>query len=53
MLENLLAPAPMQLETSLSPGITTRPEGSTGERKSKLPIPGYLKMVILFILGST
>lgn len=35
MSENLLAPGLMQLETSLNPGITTRPEVSIGERKSK------------------
>lgn len=45
MLENLLAPGPMQLETSLSPGITTRPEVSIGERKSKSDHPPYFRVV--------
>ncbi len=35
MLENQLAPGLMRLKTKLSPGITTRPEGNTGERISK------------------
>jgi len=35
MLGNLLAPGLMLLKTKLSPGITTRPEGSIGERISK------------------
>ena len=35
MSENLLAPGLMILETSLNLGITTRPEESIGERKSK------------------
>jgi hypothetical protein len=35
MLENQLAPGLMLLKTKLSPGITTRPEGSIGERISK------------------
>ncbi len=35
MLENQLAPGLMRLKTKLSPGITTRPEGSIGERISK------------------
>lgn len=35
MSENLLAPGQMLLETSLNPSITTRPEVSTEERKSK------------------
>jgi hypothetical protein len=34
MLENQLVPTPTQLETSLSPNITIRLEGSIGERKS-------------------
>jgi hypothetical protein len=37
----------MQLETSLNPSITTRPEVSTGERKSKTPIPKQEKVVKL------
>ena len=39
MSKNRLAPGLMLLETSLNPGITTRPEGSIGERKSKTPLP--------------
>ena len=35
MSENQLAPGLMRLKTKLSPNITTRPEGNTGERKSK------------------
>ena len=35
MLENQLAPGLMRLKTKLSQGITTRPEGSIGERISK------------------
>ena len=35
MPENLLAPGQMLLETSLNPGITTKPGGSIGERISK------------------
>ena len=49
MSENLLAPGQMQLETSLSPGITTRPEVSIGERKSKTPIPKQEKVLKILI----
>ncbi len=40
----------MQLETSLSRGITTRPKGNIGERKSKTPLPKQEKVVKLPIL---
>jgi hypothetical protein len=50
MLENQLVPNPTQLETSLSRGITTRPEGNTGERKSKIPLPKQVKVIKLPIL---
>jgi hypothetical protein len=39
MSGNLLVPNLTQLETNLSPNIIMRLEESTGERKSKTPLP--------------
>ena len=45
MLENQLAPGLMRLKTKLSQGITTRPEGSIGERISKSDHLPHFKVV--------
>ena len=50
MLENLSVPIQTQLETNLSPNITTRPKGNIGERKSKTPLPKQGKVIKLPIL---
>jgi hypothetical protein len=50
MSKNLLVPTQTQLETNLSPNITTRPKGNIGERKSKIPLPKQVKVIKLPIL---
>jgi hypothetical protein len=50
MSENLSVLIQTLLETNLSPNITTRPEGNTGERKSKTHLPKQEKVIKLPIL---
>jgi len=50
MSGNLLVPIQTQLETNLSPNITTRPKENIGERKSKTHLPKQEKVIKLPIL---
>jgi len=50
MSGNLSVPIQTQLETNLSPNITTRPKENIGERKSKTHLPKQEKVIKLPIL---